>query len=238
MCRLLAKTSKHSGNLSYLFFKADKPFTSLSKRHHDGWGIGWYKNNKPKLYKEGLDEVKKYSFEKAKTINSDILIAHLRKASAHINGYKIQENTHPFIYKKYIFAHNGSFDHKKVMKYLKTKYKKLIKGNTDSEVYFLLLMQNLEKSMDIVKALKNTLLIIKKYAYRGLNFLLSDGKTLYAYRDASVKFSYYTLYYIIKKDEILICSTPLTKKDDWKLIKLKELLIINKNLDFKIIEIN
>lgn len=81
------------------------------------------------------------------------------------------------------------------------------------------------------------ILYILKYKHKAINFILSDGKTLYAYRDASSDVShfhhYYSLNYLKKKDELVISSEPLTE-ENWHLLSLGELLIIDKNLKTKI----
>lgn len=234
MCRLLGICSKKETDLNYYFFDADeRPFISFSNEHHDGWGIGWYAEGKPHIYKEGLDEQQSYSFDKVRTVQSSLIIAHLRKASTHISGNKISLNTHPFVYDQWLFAHNGSLNHQSLKTHIEENYEKSIKGDTDSEIFFLLLLQFYKKTKNISQSLEETLQLIKQDKYKGLNFLLSDGSILYAYRNASLvvkdQFDYHSLNYLVKEDHVVISSNPLTR-ERWTLLKMGELLTIDKNL--------
>ncbi len=230
MCRLFGKISKAKTDISYYFFNADKkPFKDFVSEHKDGWGIGWYSAKKPKIFKEGLDDVIVYSFNKVKKIKSKIILCHLRKAS---EGAKVTKNSHPFTCQNWIFEHNGFVSREHLLKHLEQKYKDLIKGKSDSEVYFLIIMQFYEKTKDIVKAIKEALKLIKQDEFKGLNFILSDGEKIYAYRDASVKtkdlYDYYSLSYLVKKKEIIFSSDPLTK-ENWTMTNLGELVIADEN---------
>ena len=117
------------------------------------------------------------------------------------------------------------------------------------EVYFLLLMQNIEKNNNTIDAIKKGIEQVKKCnEYKGLNFILTNGKEIYAYRDANNNKEKYSLYYLkrIKNENplfesksektkqilsskllnnekaILICSEKLTD-EKWILIELNKL---------------
>lgn len=232
MCRLFAKIGKKM-DVGYWFFEASPAFKEFSERiinrgpHNSGWGIAWM-DKSWNIFKQGKEE--KFDFSKVREIQSELILIHLRHASV---GDETKKNAHPFIYKNWVFAHNGGVNRKKAMEYLKEKYKKTITTDTDSEVYFLLIMQYLEETKDIILAIKKTLELVKKFSYRGLNFIMSDGKNLYAYRDVSPehndKINYYTLYYQ-HKDGIVICSDPLSK-EKWTSVDICQLIHIDKNLN-------
>lgn len=101
-------------------------------------------------------------------------------------------------------------------------------------------MQFFEKSKDIIKSIKETVNLVKKYQYRGLNFILSDSENLYVFRDVSPehkeKYDYYCLNYLVIPDKIIISSDPLTD-ENWIPLKLGELISISKNLEIKSIKI-
>jgi len=246
MCRLLGIIGKKEISAKHYFFETEKKFKDYTEKpigydgylHQDGWGIGWYENKKPKIFKEGKDEVKAYDFSKVKKIKSNIILSHVRDAS---EGPKTTKNSHPFQYKNLIFAHNGFITRSSVIPLLTTKYKKALKGETDSEVFFMLILQEYERTKDIEESISIVLKEIKKYNHRALNFLLTDGKKLYAYRDASQDVShlhhYYSLNYLKKKDEVVISSEPLTK-ESWTLMKLGELITIDKNLNLSVKQLN
>jgi len=230
MCRLLAKISKAKTSISYYFFDADKkPFKDFLSEHKDGWGIGWYSGKNPKIFKEGADDVGSYSFDRVKDIKSKIILCHLRKAS---EGANISKNSHPFVYQNWIFEHNGFVGKEYILRCLNDKYKNLLLGETDSEAYFMLIMQFYEETQDILKAIRKTIELVKKEEFKGLNFILSDGEKIYAYRDANVRnkefYDYYSLNYLVKKKEIIFSSEPLTK-ENWNPLKLGELVVADEN---------
>ena len=261
MCRLFGCITKNRVNINFSFFDAPKPFKSLLEKNKDGWGIGWYtKTGKANIFKEGLQEVKndinRYRFSKVKRVASNIILSHVREASV---GDKKHENAHPFKYKNWIFIQNGRTDRENSNIKLESKYKKCIKGTTDSELYFLLIMQNYEKTKNMAKSIQNTLEVVKQRA-TGLNFLLSNGKKLYAYRNYNKTGKRFTLYYLIrdlksakkpiehvsKKTNqmlqssdlhtgrtVLFCSEPLTD-EKWTRIHRGELIKVDENLNVRI----
>ena len=235
MCRLFGIISRVTCDASYWFFESSTPFKAFSERvinrgpHNSGWGVAWLKD-KWNIFKEGKNDVKSYDFEKLRELKSKIMLIHLRHASV---GEETTRNAHPFSYKNYVFAHNGGVNRDKVKGYLNDKFKKQIKTDTDSEVYFLLIMQFLEETKDIIKAIGKTLKIARKFPYRSLNFIMSDGKKLFTFRDVSLehkdKIDYYCLHYLKQKDQVIISSDPLSK-DGWISVNLGELIIIDKDL--------
>lgn len=259
MCRLFGIIANKEVDIEFSFNLANKPFRELSYKHPDGWGIGYYIKGKAEIFKQGLDEVgnlKEYNFSIVKNIRSKIIISHVRKATY---GNKSSINAHPFFFKNWIFAHNGSVNKECLLKHLEKNYEIEIKGETDSEVYFLLLIQEIEKLKNPVEGIKNALEIIYKCGnYTGLNFILSDGNVLYAYRNASSNESYYSLYFLkreptlskpfehlsentrqmlkskllLEEKAVLVCSEKLTE-ERWKEIPLKTLLIVSPDLAVK-----
>src|SRR3989344_220623 len=100
MCRLFGVIGLQPINLQFWFFNANKrPFVSFSEEHRDGWGIAWYEGREPNLFKEGREDTSHYAFAKIRDIHSQLIVAHLRRASTHIVGACISKNAHPFTYK-------------------------------------------------------------------------------------------------------------------------------------------
>jgi len=237
MCRLFSSISKEPISISHWFFDAQPhPFKEFSERkinggpHDDGWGVAWTIDGKWEIFKEGKRE--KYDFSRINGLESRLFIAHLRKASV---GRKTTANAHPFQYKNWIFAHNGGTDKEKLFECLNGTFRNAIQSETDSEIFFLLIMQFYEETKDLVAALRRTVSRIKTMEYRGLNFLLSDGQNMYAYRDVSPKHidlcDYYSLYYLQENDNVIFSSDPLDNDKSWKSIGLGELIEVNRNLD-------
>ena len=191
MCRLFGIIANQPVNIKFSFFHADKPFRKFAKTNPHGWGIAWYKEKKPKIFKESMAKSRHYHFGKIKEVKSQIIISHVRYAT---KGKSKKANSHPFTYKNFIFAHNGTVSRKQLYDLLSRKFRKEVKGETDSEILFLLIMQFFEATKDLVKSIKQTIEIARRKSHTGLNFLLSDGINLYAFRDASKNKNYFSLY--------------------------------------------
>jgi len=245
-----------------------KKFREFARKHYDGWGLGWYKKSGHHggyiacVFKEpiGALESKKY-LELAKRVRSHIFVAHVRKASV---GGRKYENTHPFRSGKWIFAHNGTIDRECLLGYLKNNYKRRLRGETDSEAFFYLILQCIEEMGNVEEGIR----IAISRAYKcdtskqnfGLNFILSDGTKLYAFRygrpekkyrlyilrrpleGVSIeKYSSETQVLIRMKLErgekaILISSEPLTEDEEWIPIGLGKLVIIDEDLRVRELE--
>jgi len=207
-------------------------------RHHiDGWGIGYFRDGVPYIYKEGTDAYYSYGFEMtARELHSyppEATVFHVRRASdkSTISDAK----AHPFggsVYNKdYLFAHNGS-----ILKYSSEPFR----GMTDSEVIFDLLLEGM-KSTDMdgvhgaIQYLKNKIEVNKKeYGWEGyasLNFLLCDGKHIFAYRDSAVQADeeYYTLFHGKFEEGYVVASEEFDKRIQWTPIKNGELLHVTKD---------
>lgn len=112
--------------------------------HTDGFGLAWLTNKwktykKPFVYNEDKNLGKKISQIESE---SSIILGHVRHKTF---GDKDVDNTHPFVYQDFIFLHNGSLKnfekHKKtIISRIAPEYIKKIKGETDSEHLFYLLL--------------------------------------------------------------------------------------------------
>jgi glutamine amidotransferase len=192
--------------------EADEPLNG------DGFGIGWYNHEidkVPGLYTSIRPAWNDHNLKSlSKKIKANCLFAHVRAAST---GEVSESNCHPFVYKNFIFMHNGSihnFDTTKrmVRRKLNDQVYNWIRGQTDSEHLFALFIHNLtEKYQDqqnlapekLVEVMRETILEIEKIkkdlglkSNNFINMCLSDGNSLIALRyvtEKSDKAS--TLYY-------------------------------------------
>ena len=208
----------------------------------DGFGIGWVRNKKFQMYKNTMPIWNDLNLKPlASSIFSSLVIGNVRSATIteNIGHY----NTHPFVYKNYCFSHNGYIEDfnfvtkKKISKHLNDKFLSQVKGNTDSELLFLLLMQYIEVKKDIEESIKKIIEIVEKnYSSAMLNFLLAvvednGNETLYATK-FSKNINPPTLYYTeYKNNEFFISSEKLNNRN-WVIIKNKSLIKIkNKSLN-------
>lgn len=260
MCRLLGVIANKPVDLEFSLER----FKKFANRHPDGWGIGWYKNNEPKVFKQGIAATAKESKLPilSKDVRSKVIIAHVRKGTG---AEPSDLNSHPFKYKMWLFAHNGLVNREYLLSLLRAEYKNCLMGETDSEVYFYWILQSIEEYGDSIEGIKRAIHKTIEKNHSGLNFLLSDGNSLYAFRYSSHSKDYYTLYKL-KRDSsepgpiefsseetkaliqskslkgekaILVCSENLTKSTEerWEEIGFGNLLIIKPNLRMEEVKI-
>jgi predicted glutamine amidotransferase len=178
-------------------------------------------------------------------IKSHNVIAHVRKATV---GAVSLENCHPFVRelwgRYWVFAHNG--DLKNYAPALHGSFRPV--GNTDSELAFCWLLQELAKShagVPSVEELSGTLTeLVPQIARHGtFNFLLSNGKALWCH--ASTKLCYVLRAHPfqrvhLKDDDVsvdlaslnsaqdrlaIVVTEPLTTDEDWIAMTPGELLV-------------
>jgi len=275
MCRLLGVIANRSVDFHFSLKRFKENF---AKKNPDGWGIGWYdEDGSARVFKEGnpIGQDNREFYELMDTVCSKILIAHVRKASC---GERSRENSHPFQHENWIFAHNGSVDRDLLWQKLDEAYKRKVQGQTDSEVYFYWILQCInEQHGNIVEGMRRAVFervfdgkaIIDMEKTTGLNFVMSDGTKLYAFRYARGNLERYGLY-LLERDPkeygptalysketgqlieskslagekaVLICSEELgdgenskwhgtnIKKEPWKPIKPRNLVIVNESLE-------
>lgn len=216
--------------------------------HEDGWGIGGYKNGKMDYFKkEANSALQGQEYDKIVSNivsgQSDLIVGHLRKSSV---GNVSFNNTHPFIFEDFVFCHNGTIFKSENIK-LDSYYESLIQGTTDSERFFMLIMQYMASRKDekvTPSLIRESLMAAVKFLrenfdYAALNFIFTNGKYTWALREINednniVKekkmLDYYSLYQGIGKDgkSVIVSSEKIEDQDiSWRLIENHEILEIN-----------
>lgn len=224
-------------------------FTGFSQRggctdhHADGWGIAFFGadgGSPGKGVRCFVDSESAATSPIAKMlcsypIKSHNVVAHVRKATV---GEITLGNSHPFVRelwgRYWVFAHNG--DLKDFDPPLHGSFQPV--GNTDSELAFCWLMQQLAKSHVGVPSVDELTLtlheLVPQIAKHGtFNFLLSNGQAMWAH--ASTKLHYlvreYPFHDVQLKDEdvhvdlaqlngpqdrlTIIVTEPLTTNETW-----------------------
>ncbi len=150
---------------------------------------------------------------------SGVFLAHLRKASS---GRRVLENTAPFIKGEWSFSHNGTV-------------RGLGSGDvSDSRVLFRMLVENMVEQRDAVEGIRTALNKVKAdHTYSSMTFLLTDGRSLYAYRDFTQDGEYYSLKYAYAEDSTLIFSQEDIWRLDWNTIPDKCLVIADRELNLE-----
>jgi predicted glutamine amidotransferase len=183
MCRLLSYCARGDRSLEDLI-GADglSKFTGLCALHGDGWGMAWYEGAEPVIRKSPHRADREPEFDKlTREPLSDIGVVHLRWATP---GLRVSEpNCHPFRYGQYVLAHNGAIHPQdRLGEMLPPAYERQLAGTTDSERYFLLIMERLAAhGGDMVAAIADAAADIEsRFDANSLNAVLLTPDRMYA----------------------------------------------------------
>lgn len=158
----------------------------------DGWGLAWYEGERPAVFKSPgpLAGQKGLLRRAAARAAGRRMLFHLRRASnprglplAKLRG---RRNLQPFTFGRWTFAHNGTIPFPDEAARRLGAFRKRLRGLNDSEVLFWTVMKELRKRGSVPAALKGARRALKDVAggkpfHRGLNILLCDGRTFWAY---------------------------------------------------------
>jgi glutamine amidotransferase len=181
-----------------------------------------------------------------------VVVGHVRWAS---NPLKLKPaeligmaHTQPFVYKNWLFAHNGTLLIPNEVRAELGPLAREIKGNNDSEVLFYWLMKyeayrspaNIRRAIRGLDALWKTCrkkYPLYKYAYHGLNWVLTNGKVLIAmcyvnpggFGKAKALCRrgepYYQLRYKRDSSGWVVASEPLDHDPAWKSFRHGQILV-------------
>ncbi|MEM3756615.1 MAG: class II glutamine amidotransferase [Candidatus Bathyarchaeia archaeon] len=260
MCRLFGLLSTGFSNAAGYLLNDPCSLYAQSKSNPlrlqgDGWGVGFYVNGSLRVVRSEKPIFEEYERFKSvvESIKSNVIIAHVRRAS-NPRGLPREklvsiENTQPFSYGKYVFAHNGVISVPDEVAQLLGDWRLNIRGLNDSEVYFWYIVKELSKGKNMPDALKNfqkDLLRVwmetrEKYPernrpYIGLNMVFSDGEKLYAYckydeeLDGGVKSLCYgdqpamQMVYIADSEKLIVASEKTNSRENWQPLKSGQLI--------------
>jgi predicted glutamine amidotransferase len=177
--------------------------TSFPYWNADGWGLGYYLPGDTDIVSVYRSDDPAYGdsyYDAAQTViqnaGAHLVIGHVRKATSGSTGIP---DPNPFIWNEngidYCFAHNGTLDPPDLdppsdnsddlydMLYYPFN---VLQTDVDSEIYFLWVMQNLDENdwniLDGLHAAIQGLSVLEDDW--NMNFVLSDGVDIYAYRNA------------------------------------------------------
>ncbi|NRB69582.1 MAG: class II glutamine amidotransferase [Vibrio sp.] len=242
MCRWLA----YQGESIYLDKLVYEPEHSLvhqsldarkavTRVNADGFGLGWYtERDTPGQFHEVLPA---WGDENLRSLTHHIrshrFMAHVRSST----GTQVsRSNCHPFIIDNWMFLHNGQIGEFEKVKYELQKQlpeslflKRM--GTTDSELIFLLMLENGLREQP-VEAIRKTILDISQLLQsKGIeeplkaSICISDGEQFWVVRyssddDAPTVF--------IRQDgaNIALASEPLEKNAEWKKVSPQSILSI------------
>ena len=260
MCRLLLCVKENINKdliNRFLFQSVNRKNTPEFNNHldaeynKDGYGFAYWVTNENKwfLYKSDKlfinDNNFNYFIDTIIKFQPTILIGHLRN-KGHCNGCVNINNVHPFIFNNYIFCHNGFIKdfiiHKiKILDQINQKYINELKGETDSEYIFYLLLSILDQTRDeciedgYIESHLVYLSFIKLFEFMLTNciqlvgnFILSNGKFIIVFRYIAKNFKLLldapSLYFNDLNKKFIISSEPIV--DNYKIFNQNDYTII------------
>lgn len=225
-----------------------------------GWGIGFYEDSEPlvrKSPKETRNDVDLLGV--ISETRSDLLIGHVREATV---GSLRAENTHPFRFRNWLFAHSGTLrrfsDIRKQMEETMPAFLyRSLGGDTDSEVFFHVILAFLHdaRKLDdprldadvISETLIKTLSMTDELEAKAgsdipsnVNILISNGNCLVALRRSSVELRHMTYESPrrdgIKPRAVLIGCEHTSVGESWVTMPNQSVVKVSRNLDVEVTE--
>jgi predicted glutamine amidotransferase len=184
MCRLFGM-SGGPNQVQATFWLLDAPTSLLqmSETQPDGIGLGTFEpDGTPWLYRKPVAANRSQTFiADAHEVSSRTFLAHIRHATA---GEPTIENTHPFEQHGRLFAHNGVLGDLPELRERLGAHADLLRGTTDSELYFTLITKRIEEhggdvGAGIAQAARDIAADISLYS---LNMLLTTPTDVWALR--------------------------------------------------------
>ncbi|MBX3261695.1 MAG: class II glutamine amidotransferase [Labilithrix sp.] len=159
---------------------------SLAEQSHgepDGTGLGTFTaDGTPLVEKQPLAAYADAAFAtEAKTRESATFVAHIRFATM---GRLDANNTHPFVQRDRVFAHNGDIGDLPALEAELGPYLDLVRGDTDSERYFALITKHVDDNGGDVAAgiTAAATWIAENLPLTSINFVLVSALELWALR--------------------------------------------------------
>ncbi|MCA9600725.1 MAG: class II glutamine amidotransferase [Myxococcales bacterium] len=167
-----------------------------------GYGVGFYQGGEVLLMKRPLFERTDLHWsEVVGDVQTDCAVAHLRRGMT-VGAFRT-DNTHPFRMRQWLFAHNGAIDkfeamRERLMEQLPDFIRRNLRGQTDSEHFFHLILSFLHDSgqLDnpdiadtyVLPALRSSVAMLEQLSSEvgaappTLNLVLATGRRMYALR--------------------------------------------------------
>lgn len=200
MCRLVGVVASESTDFRFTLHDAPRSLAALSPEHPHGWGLAVHARDRGwELHKEpacARDDARFRSV--AAEARGEVLIGHVRKRTVGPIG---PVNTHPFRRGAWVFAHNGTIEDTAWLATRASAARRAeIEGETDSELFFAALLTAIDEAGGaegagaaaegaVDRAIGAFLaLSYARPSFGASNFLLCDGRALFAHRSGRTLF--------------------------------------------------
>ncbi|MFT3922803.1 MAG: class II glutamine amidotransferase [Myxococcales bacterium] len=200
MARLIGYMANRADRLRDAFHQERHAVAGLPADQRGAWGIGFYQGDEVLHKKQPTPDGEPIHWEAiAANVKTDCAVAHLRQAT--VGGFSV-DNTHPFRFRQWLFAHVGTitaFDEikAKLQAELPDFLRRNIRGSSDSELFFHLILGRLHAAGQLEAALPGSPVMVDAIGsavriidtvvgssreVSTLNIILSNGRAMYALR--------------------------------------------------------
>ena len=207
MCRLYGFRANEPTKVECALVLAQNSLMAQSREDHrgsdhsDGWGIAYYEDGLPEVERRATAAYDDLRFSlTAERVFARTVVAHVRKATV---GLTSRENTHPYVFGRWSFAHNGTVVgfadlESELASEVPEDLRQHRRGSNDSELAFYWVLGRLRKAgIDLDGDPPETAALAQEFgravcelAERStaaapdktarLNFLLTDGRRMIA----------------------------------------------------------
>lgn len=211
----------------------------LSPDHAQGWGIATF-GEKGIEIKRGIEQASlcPAAWNAVKDIKSCLVMGHIRNASV---GKPSLENTHPFQEGIWCFGHNGTIkNHSELEAMLSPERRLALKGTTDSEMFFQLIMQCKEETGSIEAGTAKALGKIDEIYLKGttaLNFIMSEGQRFYCFRRSYEQHRKYAMVWADRVGDIIVASEPMDQALEWAEVPNGHMLIVGSQGKIEVLDL-
>ncbi len=189
------------------------PVENIKPGHKDGWGMAVSNSQQSAMvpYVRQLGSAyQSPGFRQALESlpgQPDILLCHLRKASPTIPI--TLPNAHPFVHNGWAITHNGTIYQADTLP--RDPGLVLTSDNSDSEHFFQYLLTKIRPTQADQAVTAAVLDAVSSLTvdFNSINFILSNGRDLYALRCFRQYESHFTLFYYQTASGVVICSEPI-----------------------------
>jgi predicted glutamine amidotransferase len=184
MCRLFGMSSApRRVRATFWLLEAPDSVAAQSRRNPDGSGLGYFDaSGVPRVYKAPIAAYEDRGFAReARDVSSATFVAHVRYAST---GGLLERNTHPFLQRGRLFAHNGVIEGLERLEAHLGEDFSLVEGDTDSERFFALITrETAEHGGDVTAGIEHAARWIAQHLpVYALNLVLITANQLWALR--------------------------------------------------------
>jgi predicted glutamine amidotransferase len=256
MCRIFALRSSAPRSVYDSLFGGEHSLKNQScgdsrkECHGDGWGIGHYNEDRAERVRSPRPAAQDPLYRQlAESLQARTLVAHVRQASM---GNVKERNCHPFVFGRWMFAHNGTVVgfpavREELRALLPLEFREHIQGDTDSEHAFFLILTRLEQMLGTLKAPATVEVLREALAstIRSLeercpgegeepsrfNFVLTDGQSLVASRWGHTLF--WEKIAFNGAEAVHVASEP-TMAGQWTEVPERSFICVDASLDCRI----